>query len=111
MVVTAVFSLPCRSCGEPVDIPGRYGFKLKNAGISASLCNNCRRGGFLQARQDGLSAADAADVKPATRRMIPVLAIVLLALITTVGLWLQRGAGAPPAGGQDAVTGLDSPSR
>lgn len=107
----AMFSLPCRICGEPVEIPGRYGFKLKNAGISASLCNNCRRGGFLQARQNGLSAAGAAVAQPAARRLIPALAIVLLALITAVGLWLQRGAGAPPAGGQEAVTDLDSPSR
>ena len=107
----AVFSLPCRSCGEPVEIPGRYGFKLKNAGMSASLCNSCRRGGFLQARQDGLSAGGDAVAKPAARRLIPMVAIVLLALITAVGIWLQRGAGAPPAGGQEAVTDLDSPSR
>ena len=107
----AVFSLPCRSCGDLVDIPGRYGFKLKNAGLSETLCDSCRRGGFLQARQVGLSVADHTDVKPATRRLIPLVAIVLLALITSVGLWLQRGAGAPPAGVQEAVTGFDSPSR
>ena len=107
----AMFSLPCRICGEPVEIPGRYGFKLKNAGISASLCNSCRRGGFLQARQNGLNAAGDAVAQPAARRLIPALAVVLLALITAVGLWLQRGAGAPPAGGQEAVTDLDSPSR
>ena len=107
----AVFSLPCRSCGEPVEIPGRYGFKLKNAGMSASLCNSCRRGGFLQARQDGLNAAGDVAVRPARRRLIPAMAVVSLALITAVGLWLQRGAGAPPAGSQEAVTDLDSPSR
>ena len=107
----AVFSLPCRSCGEPVELPGRYGFKLKNAGMSASLCNSCRRGGFLQARQDGLNAAGDVAVRPARRRLIPAMAVVSLALITAVGLWLQRGAGAPPAGSQEAVTDLDSPSR
>ena len=107
----AMFSLPCRICGEPVDIPGRYGFKLKNAGLSETLCNRCRRGGFLQARQDGLNAAGDVAVRPARRRLIPTMAIVSLVLITAVGLWLQRGAWAPPAGGQEDVTGLDSPSR
>ena len=111
MVVMAVFSLPCRSCGELVDIPGRYGFKLKNAGLSETLCNSCRRGGFLQARQDGLNAAGDVAVRPSTRRLIPAMAAALLVLITAVGLWLQRGAWAPSAGGQDGVTGLDSPSR
>ena len=107
----AVFSLPCRSCGEPVDIPGRYGFKLKNAGLSETLCNSCRRGGFLQARQDGLNSAGDVAVRPATRRLVPAMAVMVLVLITAVGLWMQRGQGAPPAGGQEDITGLDSPSR
>ena len=34
----AVFALTCRDCGAPVEIPGRYGFKLKNTGISTTLC-------------------------------------------------------------------------
>ena len=40
------FTLYCRYCGSPVDISGRFGFKLKNAGFGELICLQCRQKRF-----------------------------------------------------------------
>ncbi|GIR74996.1 MAG: hypothetical protein CM15mP77_1530 [Synechococcus sp.] len=44
----------CSSCGRSVEIPGRFGFKLKNAGAGRLLCQQCRQTSFIQARREQL---------------------------------------------------------
>ncbi len=78
----AVLSLSCPSCGTPVEIPGRYGFKLKNAGITNSVCRTCRQGAFLASRRDNISSQIALGDRSVQRRLIPfTAAVVALALL------------------------------
>jgi len=103
----AVFSLSCSSCGTPVEIPGRYGFKLKSAGITNTVCTRCRQGTFLSSRRDTISGQIAFETRPDQRRLIPFAAAVV-ALGLLIGGILWRSA-APPA--QEAVPVSESPSK
>ena len=103
----AAFSLSCSSCGTPVEIPGRYGFKLKNAGITNTVCTSCRQGAFLAARRDNLSDQIALGPSSNQRRLIPfTAAVVALGLLIGGVLWRPAG----PTG-QDAVPVSESPSK
>ena len=83
----SVFALRCRQCGALVDIPGRFGFKLKNAGIDSTICQGCRQKKFLNDRQS--SPSDSGDQR---RRWIPAAAIIIAFAIVGIGLVLTRHA-------------------
>jgi hypothetical protein len=102
-----VFSLPCSSCGTPVEIPGRYGFKLKSAGITNTVCTRCRQGAFLASRRDNISGQIAVGPSPDRRRLIPLTAAVA-ALALVIGGIVWRSA-VPTA--QEALPVSESPSR
>ena len=102
-----VFSLPCSSCGTPVEIPGRYGFKLKSAGITNTVCTRCRQGAFLASRSDNISGQIAVGPSPDRRRLIPLTAAVA-ALALLIGGIVWRSA-VPTA--QEALPVSESPSR
>ena len=102
-----VFSLTCSSCGTPVEIPGRYGFKLKSAGITNTLCTRCRQGTFLASRRDNISGQIAVGPSPDQRRLIP-LAAAVAALAMLIGGIVWRSA-VPTA--QEALPVSESPSR
>jgi hypothetical protein len=102
-----VFSLPCSSCGTPVEIPGRYGFKLKSAGITNTVCTRCRQGAFLASRRDNISGQIAVGPSPDRRRLIPLTAAVA-ALALLIGGIVWRSA-VPTA--QEALPVSESPSR
>ena len=102
-----VFSLPCSSCGTPVEIPGRYGFKLKSAGITNTVCTRCRQGAFLASRRDNISGQIAVEPSPDRRRLIPLTAAVA-ALALLIGGIVWRSA-VPTA--QEALPVSESPSR
>ena len=103
----AVFSLSCSSCGTPVEIPGRYGFKLKNAGITNTVCTSCRKGAFLSSRRDNLSYQIALGTSSKQRRLIPfTAAAAALALLIGGVLWYSAD---PP--NQDALPVRESPSK
>ena len=103
----AVFSLSCSSCGTPVEIPGRYGFKLKSAGITNTVCTRCRQGAFLASRRDNISGDIAVETRPDQRRLIPIIAAAA-ALALLIGGVVWRSA-APTV--QDAVPVSESPSK
>ena len=103
----AVFSLPCSSCGTPVEIPGRYGFKLKSAGVTNTVCTRCRQGAFLASRRDNLSSQIALASGPDRRRLIPLTAAVA-ALALLIGGVVWRSA-VPTA--QEALPASESPSK
>jgi len=102
-----VFSLTCSSCGTPVEIPGRYGFKLKSAGITNTVCTRCRQGAFLASRRDNISGQIAVGPSPDQRRLIP-LAAAVAALALLIGGIVWRSA-VPTA--QEALPASESPSR
>jgi hypothetical protein len=102
----AVFSLPCSSCGTPVEIPGRYGFKLKSAGVTNTVCTRCRQGAFLASRRDNISSPIALASRP-DRRLIPFTAAVA-ALALLIGGVVWRSA-VPTA--QEALPASESPSK
>ncbi|MBA4737053.1 MAG: Tat pathway signal protein [Synechococcus sp.] len=102
-----VFSLTCSSCGTPVEIPGRYGFKLKSAGITNTVCTRCRQGAFLASRRDNISGQIAVGPSPDQRRLIP-LAAAVAALALLIGGIVWRSA-VPTA--QEALPVSESPSR
>lgn len=103
----AVFSLPCSSCGTPVEIAGRYGFKLKSAGVTNTVCTRCRQGAFLASRRDNLSSPIALASRPDRRRLIPLTAAVA-ALALLIGGVVWRSA-VPTA--QEALPASESPSK
>ena len=103
----AVFSLPCSSCGTPVEIPGRYGFKLKSAGVTNTVCTRCRQGAFLASRRDTLSSPIALVSRPDRRRLIPLTAAVA-ALALLIGGVVWRSAVPTP---QEALPASESPSK
>ena len=103
----AVFSLPCSSCGTPVEIPGRYGFKLKSAGVTNTVCTRCRQGAFLASRRDNLSSPIALASNSDRRRLIPFTAAVT-ALALLLGGLVWRSA-VPVA--QEALPVSESPSK
>ena len=103
----AVFSLPCSSCGTPVEIPGRYGFKLKNAGISNTVCTSCRQESFLASRRDNISQQITLGTSADQRRLIPfTAAVAALALLIGGVVWRS----AVPTH-QDALPVSESPSK
>ena len=103
----AVFSLPCSSCGTPVEIPGRYGFKLKSAGVTNTVCTRCRQGAFLASRREKISSQIALTPSPDRRRLIPfTAAVAALALLISGVVW--RSA-VPTA--QEALPASESPSK
>ena len=103
----AVFSLSCSSCGTPVEIPGRYGFKLKNAGITSTVCTRCRQGTFLASRRYSISGDIALETRPDQRRLIPLTAAAV-ALALLIGGVVWRSA-VPTA--QEALPARESPSK
>ena len=103
----AVFSLPCSSCGTPVEIPGRYGFKLKSAGVTNTVCTRCRQGAFLASRRDNLPSPIALASRPDRRRLIPLTAAVA-ALALLIGGVVWRSAVPTP---QEALPASESPSK
>ena len=103
----AVFSLPCSSCGTPVEIPGRYGFKLKSAGVTNTVCTRCRQGAFLASRRDNISDQKALGPSPDHRRLIPFTAAVA-ALALLIGGVVWRSA-VPTV--QEALPESESPSK
>ena len=103
----AVFSLPCSSCGTPVEIPGRYGFKLKSAGVTNTVCARCRQGAFLASRRDNISSQIALGPSPDRRRLIPLTAAVAaLALLIGGVVWRSTVQTA-----QEALPASESPSK
>ena len=103
----AVFSLPCSSCGTPVEIPGRYGFKLKSAGVTNTVCTRCRQGAFLASRRDNISSQIALAPSPDRRRLIP-FTVAVAALVLLIGGVVWRSA-VPTA--QEALPVSESPSK
>ena len=103
----AVFSLSCSSCGTPVEIPGRYGFKLKSAGVTNTVCTRCRQGAFLASRRDNLSSPIALASRPDRRRLIPLTAAVA-AMALLIGGVVWRSAVPTP---QEALPASESPSK
>ena len=103
----AVFSLSCSSCGTPVEIPGRYGFKLKSAGVTNTVCTRCRQGAFLASRLDNISSPIALAPSPDRRRLIPFTA-ALAALALLIGGVVWRSA-VPTT--QEALPASESPSK
>ena len=84
----AVFSLPCSSCGTPVEIPGRYGFKLKSAGVTNMVCTRCRQGAFLASRRGNICGQIALGASPDRHRLIPfTAAVVAFALLIGGVVW------------------------
>ena len=84
----AVLSLSCPSCGTPVEIPGRYGFKLKNAGITNTVCRTCRQGAFLASRRDNISSQIALGARQNQRRLIHfTAAVAAVALLIGGVVW------------------------
>lgn len=73
-ILHGCFSLPCTSCGTPVELPGRYGYKLKNDGITITVCRTWRQGPFLASRRDNISNQIALGARPDQRRLIPFTA-------------------------------------
>ena len=103
----AVFSLPCSGCGTPVEIPGRYGFKLKSAGVTNTVCTRCRQGAFLASRRDNISSQIALAPSPDRRRLIP-FTVAVAALVLLIGGVVWRSA-VPTA--QEALPVSESPSK
>ena len=103
----AVFSLPCSSCRTPVELPGRYAFKLKSAGVTNTVCTRCRQGAFLASRRDSISSQIALAPSPDRRRLIPSTAAVA-ALALLIGGVVWRSA-VPTA--QEALPVSESPSK
>jgi len=103
-----VFSLRCSSCDAAVEIHGRLGFKLKNAGSGTVLCQRCRQRSFLEARGRQLGEENNKISGVLKRRLIPMTAVVLAVglIIGTAFLGLNRSQDA-----QDALPARESPSR
>ena len=102
----SVFTLRCSSCGTAVEIPGRFGFKLKSSGAGRLLCQRCRQSSFLKARREQLD--QAIEFQTLLRRSVPATAL-LIAVATMTGLvwWHQAHSDRL----QDALPETVSPSR
>ena len=95
-----LFSRRCDSCGALVELPGRFGFKIKGGGASPMLCQHCRQTDWmeLRRRQPGVWS----------QRTVPMVAAGLAALMMLGGVWWNR-VGAPLL--QDRWPTTESPSR
>ena len=107
----AVFTLTCSSCGVQLDIPGRYGFKLKNAGMSTAICTDCRQKGFLRSRNDGISSDQSLGTSTGRRRRLPVLVLTFAVLLMVGLVWLKPGSKSPEDRPQEGRPETVSPSR
>ena len=90
-----VFTLTCRSCGTPVEIPGRFGFKLKGSGINSTLCNRWRQLQFREARANDLASVDDKDPdsrlgQSTARRLLPTAALAVALLLLIGCVWFAR---------------------
>ena len=103
-----VFSLRCSSCDAVVEIHGRLGFKLKNAGSGTVLCQRCRQRSFLEARGRQLREHQKNISGGLKRRLIPMTAVVMafVLIIGTAFLGRNRSQDA-----QHALPAKASPSR
>ena len=88
LLTMSVFTLRCSSCGAAMEIPGRFGFKLKSSGAGRLFCQRCRQSRFLKARREQLD--QAIEGETLLRRSFPVTAL-LIAVATMTGLvwWHQ----------------------
>ena len=112
-----VFTLTCRSCGTPVEIPGRFGFKLKGSGINSTLCNRCRQLQFREARANDLASVDDNDPdsrlgQSTPRRLLPTAALAIALLLAIGSVWLGRRSSDQEPRPQDAAPAvIPLPSR
>ena len=107
-----VFTLTCRSCGTPVDIPGRFGFKLKGSGINSTLCNRCPQLQFREARANDLASVDDNDPdsrlgQSTPRRLLPTAALAIALLLVIGSVWLGRGSSDQDPRPQDAAPAVN----
>ena len=94
LLAMSVFTLRCSSCGAAVEIPGRFGFKLKSSGAGTLLCQRCRQSSFLKARREQLDQAIEVEVQ--RMRWVPALAVALaLTLAISLVLWHQAQQNRP----------------
>ena len=112
-----VFTLTCRSCGTPVEIPGRFGFKLKGSGINSTLCSRCRQLQFQEARANDLASVDDNDPdsrlgESTSRRFLPTAALAVALLLVIGSIWLGRRSSDQEPRPQDAAPAvIPLPSR
>ena len=112
-----VFTLTCRSCGTPVEIPGRFGFKLKGSGINSTLCSRCRQLQFQEARANDLASVDDKDPdgrlgQSTSRRLLPTAALAVALLLVIGSVWLGRRSSDQEQRPQDAAPAvIPLPSR
>ena len=90
-----MFTLNCRSCGTPVEIIGRFGFKLKGTGINSTLCDRCRQIQFREARAKDLALVedrqrDGRFRLSTSRRLLPTAAVGLALLLLIGSVWMGR---------------------
>ena len=102
----SVFTLRCSSCGAAVEIPGRFGFKLKSSGAGRLLCQRCRQSSFLKARQEQLDQAIEAEIQ--RMRWVPAAAVVLALTLAISLVWWHQGQQNRP---QDSLPERVSSSR
>ena len=103
----AVFNNPGFSDGPPVEIPVGYGLKVKNAGVTNTVCNRWRQGALLASRRDILSSPIALAPSFDRRRLIPfTAAVAALALLIGGVVWHSA---VPTA--QEALPASESPSK
>ena len=85
----------------------RYGFKLKSAGVTNTVCTRCRQGAFLASRRDNISSPIALDSSSDRRRLIPfTAAVAALALLIGGVVWRSAVLTA-----QEALPESESPSK
>ena len=112
-----VFTLTCRSCGTPVEIPGRFGFKLKGSGINSTLCSRCRQLQFQEARANDLASVDEQRSdghlgQSTSRRLLPTAALAVALLLVIGSVWLGRRSSDQEPRPQDAAPAvIPLPSR
>jgi hypothetical protein len=102
----SVFTFRCFICGAAVEIPGRFGFKLKSSGAGRLLCQRCRQSSFLKARREQLDQAIEAEIQRV--RWVPAAAVALaLTLAISLVWWHQAQQNRP----QDSLPERVSSSR
>ena len=109
-----VFTLNCRSCGTPVEIIGRFGFKLKGTGINSTLCDRCRQIQFREARANELASVEdqhrgAPFGLSTSRRLLPTAAVGLALLLLIGSVWLGRRSNDQGQRPQEDAVPVDKP--
>ena len=106
LLAMSVFTLRCSSCGAAVEIPGRFGFKLKSSGAVSYTHLTLRQSSFLKARREQLDQAIEVEIQ--RMRWVPALAAVLaLTLAISLVWWHQAQQNRP----QDSLPERVSSSR